>query len=187
MGSFYRKQLEDWLGQIEVRVDTVLDIGGKRLPVKDRVRHWEVNHYSVLDLPEYNIEDAYIGANTLSATWKLLKGTADMVFCLEVFEYLIDPYSAMKVIADLLLVGGTAYVTFPFVYPHHNELEFDALRYTEPGIKRLAESAGLRVTNVWYRRDKSGLLTQFYGADGMRAAKEYPNHDVTGFIVELTK
>lgn len=175
MMSYYRHQLEDWLKTLDVKADTVLDIGGAQNPVKGRTRSWEVEDYHILDLPDFNIERGIGGRN------------ADSVFCLEVFEYLIEPLFAMRNINKLLRGGGKAYITFSFVYPHHNEIDRDSLRYTEPGIRRLARGAGLKVNNIWYRRDKSGLLKQFYAADGMRAAKEYPNHDVTGFIVEMVK
>jgi hypothetical protein len=66
-------------------------------------------------------------------------------------------------------------------------LEREGLRYSEPAIKRLAEDVGLKINNTWYRVDKSGLLRQFYAADGMHPAKEYTHHDVTGFIMELEK
>ncbi len=175
--SYYREQLEDWLKTLDVKADTVLDIGGAQGEVKNRVKSWEVEEYEVLDLPDFNLEERHI--TDLES--------ADVIFCLEVFEYLIDPYTAMWRISNLLNLDGKAYITFAFVYPHHNELEMDSLRYTEPGIRRLAERVGLKINNIWYRVDGSGLLEQFYKADGMRAAKQYEHHDATGFIVELEK
>lgn len=181
--SFYRKQLEDWLQGLDVKADVVLDIGGSQLPAKGRTRSWNVKEYEILDLPRYNLD---VDQTQLGDTLKY-RESADTIFCLEVFEYLIKPSVALGNIEWLLKPGGRAYVTFAFAYPHHNELEMDSLRYTEPGIKRLAEAVGLKITNTWYRRDASGLLTAFYSKDGMRMAKEYPNHNVTGFIVEFTK
>lgn len=179
--SYYREQLESFLSELDVKADTVLDIGGAQGEVKGRVKSWEVEDYQVLDLPSFDIQKPSM-AKAVSKKTK-----ADIIFCLEVFEYLIIPHKAFKSIKILLNKGGKAYVTFPLCYPHHNELELDSLRYTEPGIKRLADTAGLKITNTWYRRDKSGLLKTFYSTDGMRMAKQYPNHDVTGFIMELTK
>lgn len=177
--SEYRQQLEDWLKTLDVKADTVYDIGGGQGEVKSRVKSWDVQKYQVMDLPQYDLnqKNAEMWANF----------QADIIFCLEVFEYLFNPVIAMHNIAVNLKPTGKAYVTFAFVYPHHNELEADSLRYTEPGIKRLAKEVGLKVNNIWYRRDKSGLLKSFYSADGMRASKQYPNHDVTGFIVEFSK
>jgi len=174
--SYYRQQLEQWLSELNVKADTVLDIGGIQGEVKNRVKSWNVINYEVLDLPDWDLDKK----------WQMYP-TASVIFCLEVFEYLINPYQAIKNIESCLRQDGVAYITFAFAYPHHNELEMDSLRYTESGIKRLAESAGLRINNIWYRRDKSGLLKSFYIADGMRMAKQYPNHDVTGFIMEFTK
>lgn len=157
-----------------------MDIGGGQGEVKGRVKSWDVKDYEVLDLPDFDIQGKAI-------VWTDYRLSANLVFCLEVFEYLIDPLQAMKNIAIILKEKGKAYVTFAFAYPHHNELEMDSLRYTEPGIKRMADRAGLKVTNTWYRYDRSGLLKAFYQADGMRMAKQYPRHAATGFICELSK
>lgn len=180
--SFYRKQLEDWLSTLNVKADVVLDIGGAQGEVKDRVKSWDVDNYSVVDLPDWD----------LNLDWsndpnKHHVEGADVIFCLEVFEYLYNPLVAMRNIADTLKPGGKAYVTFAFVYPHHNELENDTLRYTEPGIYKFAELSGLIVKQRWFRIDQTGFLERFYDLDGMRKAKQYHNHDATGFIVELYK
>ena len=47
--SFYRNQLEDWLKEIDVKADRVLDIGGSAYPVTKRVKSWEVKEYKILD------------------------------------------------------------------------------------------------------------------------------------------
>lgn len=172
--SFYRQQLEQWLSQLDVKADYVIDVGGAQGYVKDRVKSWDVKKYEVFDLPN-DIQDEQPGEN------------ADIVFCLEVFEYLIRPAEALVNIADSLRKGGRAYITFAFIYPHHNELQNEGLRYTHHSILRLADYAGLLVSKMDYRIDPSGKLVDFYNTDGMRVAKEYFNHNVTGFIVEMTK
>ena len=199
--SFYRQQLEEWLANLQVKAHTVFDIGGEQGNVKDRVKRWQVVNYKVWDLPEIDLDEyhdewfwdeASIERYGMPS-WSdekfdtLLAEKADIVFCLEVFEYLTNPIQALENIRDMLKSGGKAYITFAFCYPHHNELQFDSLRYTEPGINRLAKHADLKINKVWYRRDRSGILESFYKMDGMRTAKQYPNHDVTGFIVEFEK
>lgn len=176
MSSYYRQQLESWLSELDVKADTVFDVGGGQGNVKGRTKSWKVADYRVLDLPEFNLEEGQV-----------YEDQADIVFCLEVFEYLIDPITAMENIENLLKDGGRAYITFAFAYPHHNELEFDSLRYTETAVHRLADSVLLTVQNIWYRHDVSGFLQKFYSTDGMHPAKQYQHHDVTGFIVELVK
>lgn len=179
--SYYREQLEKYLAGLEVKADCIADIGGKQNPVKRRVKTWDVNKYHILDIPQFNIESESVLYD------KKHRLKYDVVFCLEVFEYLINPYQAMLNIAYVLKDKGRAYITFAFVYPHHNELELDSTRYTEFGIKRLCYEVGLEVSKITYRKDRTGLLVDFYRADGMRAAKEYRHHNTTGFIVELVK
>ena len=179
--SYYREQLEDWLSTLDIKADTIYDVGGAQGEVKNRVKSWDVKNYKVLDLPEYNLEkksDHLIKYN---------KKQADIVFCLEVFEYLIDPTCAIVNLTRLVKKGGKIYVTFAGVYPYHNEANLDALRYTENGIRRLALIPHLTVENIWYRVDRSNLLQKFYQADGMHPVKGYEHHNATGFIVCFKK
>jgi 2-polyprenyl-3-methyl-5-hydroxy-6-metoxy-1,4-benzoquinol methylase len=173
--SYYREQLESYLGLLEVNVGTVIDVGGKQKPVKGRTKNWKVDNYAILDLPEYNLDHPFYYASQ-----------ADVVFCLEVFEYLLIPTVAMTNIANLIKPEGKAYVTFPFIYPLHNEVEFDSLRYTKSGIARLASYAGLQIENIIERKTKTNSLIKYYSEDGMKAAKGH-NHAVTGFIVIFNK
>lgn len=173
--SYYRQQLEAYLQTVEVKAELVFDVGGAQKPVKGRTKSWDVKEYHVLDIPEYDLN-----------VYQHVIQPGDMVFCLEVFEYLIEPVTAMKNIADLLTPGGKAVVSFPLVYPLHNEVEWDSLRYTESGVRRIAKASGLTVAKVNYRKAKSGTLTKYYAEDGMRAAKGH-NHAVTGYIMELKK
>lgn len=177
--SYYRQQLENWLATQDIKADRVYDVGGAQGAVQHRVKSWDVKDYEILDLPKWNLE-------LQTNQWKNCKD-ADIIFCLEVFEYLINPLQALVNISALMHSNSRAYITFAFVYPHHNELAQDSLRYTQTGIIRLAEKVHLKISDIWFRSDKSGYLKQFYSADGMHPAKEYPNHDVTGFIVEFTK
>ena len=173
--SFYREQLESHLKLLDVNANVVIDVGGAQKPVKGRTKSWNVDNYIILDIPEFNLDEPFN-----------YNAQADVVFCLEVFEYLIVPTMAMKNIANLLKPGGKAYVTFPFVYPLHNEIELDSLRYTKSGIVRLANHAGLHIERIIDRKTKSGSLVKYYSEDGMRAARG-ENHNVTGFIAVFKK
>lgn len=182
--SYYRTQLEDFLGMLDVKCHRVYDVGGVQGEVKSRVKTWDVKDYRVLDLPEFDLQEDW------SHKHFLLKEQANIVFCLEVFEYLIDPLQAIKNISFILKDNATtkskAYISVPLIYPVHNEIELDALRYTENGFRRLCKAAQLDVTAVWYRRPVNDLLSAYYGSDGMKAAKGV-DHKVTGYIFEVTK
>lgn len=186
MSSSYRMELDKWLQNLDVRAQSVLDVGGSQLPVNRRVRSWDVYQYKIADLPEPHVDspkpeielDLNIPHETVI--------TFDMIFCLEVFDYVYDPMTAFKNLANLLEKGGTLWVTFPFVYPTHQPIEDDALRYTEFGIKRLAERNGLQIEEIIKRRPETNAIEQLWRNERMRAAKNY-DHNVTGFIVRMTK
>lgn len=175
MGSFYRQQLEDYLKNTDISAKLLYDIGGKQKSIKGRTKSWDVKELICLDLPEYDLNEP-----------QKCERKADLVLCLEVFEYLINPLQAIKNIADALENGGLAIVSFPFVYPIHNEVEFDSLRYTLSGIKRMAKIAKLNVENVHLRRTKTASLLLYYQQDGMKMAKG-EDHNITGYIIKFRK
>jgi hypothetical protein len=53
--SFYRDQLENYLKTIDVKAETVFDVGGKEKPVKGRTKSWTVKNYEILDIPEHDL------------------------------------------------------------------------------------------------------------------------------------
>jgi hypothetical protein len=128
--SHTRKQLEGWLQTLDIKAEAVADVGGQQLAVKDRVKSWQVKQYDILDLPEYD----------LNQPWQL-KEMYEVVFCLEVFEYLYNPFQAMKNLYNMLTFGGTLYISFHFIYPHHSSKFLDYLRYTRWGVDKLLKEA----------------------------------------------
>lgn len=189
MTSSYRMELNKWLSKLEVEAPCVLDIGGAQSQVKDKVKSWKVETYLIGDL-EAPHADSPAPNFILDLNWeyswiniqRMTKG--DIVFCLEVFEYVFDPVNAMKILAEL--TKEKAYITFPFIYPTHNPIEDDALRYTEFGIRKLADKVGFKINEMIPRRPETNSIQNLWGAERMRAAKGY-DHSVTGWIVEFTK
>lgn len=188
MSSSYRMELDKWLSGLDVKADRVIDIGGSQLPVKGRTRSWDVKDYVIADLPDPHADSPKpMITIDLNATDPLYDvKLADLVFCLEVFDYVYDPMNAFKVIADLLKPSGSAWVSFPSVYPLHQPVEDDALRFMPAGIIKLAQAAKLTIEQMIKRRPETNLWEQFYRVERMRAAK-HEDHNFTGFIVELRK
>lgn len=190
MSSYYKEQLNDWVASLEVKADTVFDIGGSQHPIKGRTKSWEVGGYKIFDLAEPHVvkqkPDVILDMNQY--LFDETQDQADLIFCLEVFDYVIDPMAAFKNLNTLLKTSGSAWVSFPFVYPIHNPADKDGLRYTEPAIRQLATAAQLKVEEIIYRRPRPGNrhLLDFYATDGMRAAQGM-DHNVTGYIVRLAK
>jgi SAM-dependent methyltransferase len=187
MSSSYRLELDKWLSQLDVKAERVLDIGGSQLPVKGRTNSWDVKTYLIADLPEPHVgspkPDIEIDLNYQRSA----EGNQfDLIFCLEVFDYIFDPMSALNNLNSYLKPNGTAWVTFPSFYPLHQPVEDDALRYMPGGIVKLAENAGLSVEQMIMRRPETDMLMQTWRAERMRAAK-HEDHEFTGFIVEFKK
>lgn len=104
MPSSSRRQLEDWLKEIDVPSGSfVLDVGGAQKPVKGRTKSWEGTHYSILDLEVPHEDNAgavdRITGDIESQEYSIpqgVEGAFDVAFCLEVSEYWINPLQALK-------------------------------------------------------------------------------------------
>jgi len=198
--SYYRDQLEGWLKEIEVKAGRVLDIGGAALPVYGRVKSWDVEAYEIFDKgtepPKISDPGRLIFRgdiqNTDFKTYSLFQKNVglpelpfDIVFCLEVAEYLYDPMSALKNISTYLMPGGVLYMSFPFVYPIHSPREYDCLRYTRHGILKLLGLAGFRVEYIMAREAHDpDKLIDFYKSDGMHIKED---STITGYLIKAVK
>ena len=191
MASWYKQQLLDWVANLDVKADIVIDIGGSQDPIKGRTKGWDVKHYYILDMeqPHYGVQPDYrinLGERMYNTTLLKFGGEANLIFCLEVFDYIRNPMLAFEHIATLLASGGSAWVSFPFIYPHHNPIEDEGLRYTEPAIRYYGDKFGMPVQDIIYRRSRSPLLLQYFSEDGFRSAPNW-DHNVIGYIVRFKK
>lgn len=193
MSSSFRLELNKWLSNLDVKANRVLDIGGSQEPVKGRTKSWDVKEYLIADLPEPHKDspkpDIELDLNNFDSgitTEDEDYESFDLIFCLEVFDYVWNTYHAFDEIAVRLKLGGTAWITFPSIYPLHQPVEDDSLRYMPGGIKKLARATGLKVEEIIYRRPETNLWQQFYTAERMRAAK-HEDHAFTGMIVRFSK
>lgn len=187
MASVYKQQLLDFISNLDVKAGIVIDIGGSQDPVKGRTKSWDVNNYLIADLPQPHYTkqppDIEIDLDKVQID-ELPK--ADMVFCFEVFDYIRDPITAFNNISKMLKPGGSAWVSFPFFYPHHNPIEDEGLRYTEPAIRWYGDQFDMPVQEIVYRRPQSSKLLEYISEDGFRAASGY-DHNIIGFIVRFQR
>lgn len=188
MGSYYKKQLNDFVASQHVKAKLLYDIGGSQSPIKGRTASWEVEEYKIIDLNEPHVEvqhpDIHHDMNT---EWQGEK-QADVIYCLGVSDYIINPNIFMDNIKRMLSDNGYAWVEWPFIYAHHNPIDDEGCRYSHGCIKRLAKQANLEIVEwIWKRPNPSNpYLLNFFSADGMRTAKGF-DHNVTGFITKLVK
>lgn len=189
MSSSYRIELDKWISQLDVKADRVLDIGGSQLPAKGRTKSWDVKEYLIADIPEPHADspkpDIELDLNIVDLSYQETF-KYDLIFCLEVFDYIWNPAFAFMNINQRLAVGGTAWITFPFVYPTHNPIEYDMLRYTEFAVRKYAELSGWTIEEIIPRRPETNAIENLWRSERMRAAKGY-DHNVTGWIVRFKK
>lgn len=203
MSSYFRQQLESWLSNLDVNADRVLDIGGGALPVKDRVRSWNVKEYKILDneLEEMKQKPDIVEDLNSNITFPSeMIDYFDTIFCLEVFEYIWDPYRALSNINAYLKPGGILYNSFPFVYPHHNPKGKDYLRYTRWGVEKLLKETGFEIEEIIARTQKIEIdyeqdppqpkqsdIKDWYNDQKMHPIKHWPGHNEIGYIVKARK
>lgn len=197
--SYYRTQLEDWLKRINVKAERVLDIGGASNPARGRVAKWDVNECVFFD---NGIEDAKVDYMPFDINLPIKEQfdgyseidlhknfRFDVIFCLEVFEYVWDPVQAMKNIYQLMNKDSVAYISFPAIYPVHNPIDYDYLRYTRNVIEKYLNDNEFdsfvitpRVATVG-RQD----LASFYSVERMHPVKGSDRPYDIGYLVKARK
>ena len=176
MSSNIRKQLEGWVKTIDIKGD-VLDVGGYARP----------RGYKILD---YKGGDYIYDLNYPIDTEELPE--FDTILCLEVMEYIWNPVQAIWNIWGLLKTGGTLYISFHFLFPHHHPEDKDYLRYTKTGIKKLLEEVGgFKDCNARFEilemipkmTVAPNSLEEFCRAE----SKVYKNKEEIGYLVKAIK
>ena len=191
MGSYSRIQLEKYIRSLKNIKGKILDIGGSQNPIIKRLNKNElyIDDYKILDLDnphECKEKPDYVGNLNLDLYGgiKYIKNYFDIVFCIEVFEYLWNPVQALNNINLLLKNGGILYFSSHFIYPVHNPIEQDYLRYTPRGIEKLLEETGFKILEMKPRLFKDYINLKI---DGMRPAKDYNKHQWQGCIIKAQK
>lgn len=192
MPSSTRIQLENWLKTIDVKGVRVLDIGGSQKPIHGRIKSFDPAEYKILDLPEPHEQkippDIAIDIERPIDSQKLVDlGQFDMIFCLELMEYVLDPRQVMRNIAALTKEGGKLYISFVLLYPIHKPEGADMLRYTENAVRRLLMEAGFRITHTVYRMPRNPkLFLEVWKAESMKKLDEDSSLH-TGYLITAIK
>lgn len=191
MSSYYRIQLEDWLKTLDIKSTRVLDVGGSQNPVKGRTKSWKVGDYKILDLEaphEGESPDIILDLNHRYAPKELMeKPVFNMLFCLEVMEYIYDPIGALRNLYWLSMPGATLYISFPFVYPIHEPKESDMMRYTRYGAMRVLKESGWETQEVVPRLSTHGNLEKYYVHEKMRMSRTYSGHQEIGYLIKAKR
>ncbi len=190
MSSVYRQALERWLKDLDVKAKSVLDVGGAQLPVIGRVKSWQVEKYRTVDLADPHHGNAPDVIFDLNEAIQWGHEPAEVVFCLEVMEYVWDPQIAIANLSTMLMPGGTLHITFPYFYPPHEPYEKDCLRYTLSGAKKLLSMSSFQIESIVYRDAVGGGLALAVQDNALRPSKNATPRELyhsLGFIITATK
>lgn len=195
--SLYRDQLEAWLKTIKVNSDRIVDIGGASKPAKNRIAECKTEQIMYLDNGAEEAKESYIMYDINKPNADQRQGFPEMfyrfgaVFCLEVFEYVWNPVQAMKNIYELMNDDSVAYISFPAIYPVHNPVDIDYMRYTKNGIIKLLLNAGFKAENISItpREATAGRLhlANFYASEGMHPVRHSNLPFDIGYLVKVRR
>jgi SAM-dependent methyltransferase len=123
--------------------------------------------YTSLNFPEFDLLNPVDTGSTY-----------DVVICEQVLEHVIDPVKAARTLNDLLVPGGIAIVSTPFMIKVHELPQFgmfDYWRFTPRGLEALLERAGFEVETVGSWGNRECLVSNL---DGWARFKPWmPMHD----------
>jgi len=134
---------------------SLLDVGCGQKPHRDLFP--DLRRYDGIDFAGFSVnKDFSTGAPDFtfpadySTTWMLPFGDAsyDHAAAFEVLEHHPEPALALRELARVIRPGGQVYVSWPFIFPLHEE-PHDFFRYTHHAMERLARSVGLEPIGCW--------------------------------------
>lgn len=189
--SLSRVQLNQWLKKIDIKTNRVLEVGASFNPVVKKVKSWKVKEYKTLD---NNLErdcspDFDVDLNHLEKDKKTVKNVAryspNIIFCLEVMEYIYKPYEVLRFFNNILADGGILYISFHKIYPVHEPYKYDSLRYTKYGIINLLKDAGFTDWKITPRITTKGResLASFYKQEKMHVLKKSNLPQDIGYLI----
>lgn len=190
-----RDQLEAWIETIDVKSESVLDIGGSQRPIRKRVKSWKVEMYKILDLPTPHETDQVpdiIADMNLPMTQGLIESCIkfETVFALELLDYIWNPVECLRNINNMLEVGGTLYLSCHFYYPVHNPKEEDVLRLTPFGIEKILRETGFSVqehTPRMFSDEAWNYINKGLSIDTFRPSRDWDGHQQQGSLIKAMK
>lgn len=193
MASQYRIQINDWLRNQSFKADKVLDVGGCEGPIQ-KLTTIEANRIQTLDFngdlkPSF-VHDLNIFAHPDDLFGSERNPRFDLIFCMNVFEYIHNPYNAVANLYSWLGQGGTLVVNFPFLYPVHNPVGIDYLRYTHEWVEMmLHDRFKFKDVDITILQATTGArdLMNFYSNEKMHYRKHDESWREIGCIVKAVK
>ncbi|NMB66796.1 class I SAM-dependent methyltransferase [Candidatus Woesearchaeota archaeon] len=142
----------------------ILDVGCGSKPYAHLFREYECT-YEGIDFKGYSLnpsfeleEPDYFFSKEYASNFKinnLKEKSFDIIVSFQVLEHHANPENFFKESKRLLKKGGLIIITFPFIWPLHEE-PYDYQRLTHYKIKRIADSLKLKIL---YIRKRGGFFS----------------------------
>jgi SAM-dependent methyltransferase len=193
MASLYRLQIEEWLKERQFSADQVLDVGGGDKKASS-ITKIECNNYIVMDSDAgFNpgiIHDLNEFGHPDDIFSIYQNPRFDLIFCLNVFEYIYNPYNAIANLYTWLAPGGTLVMNVPFLYPVHNPVGIDYLRYTHEWVQKMLHErfkfSEVETTPI-IATQGADALRAFYSVEKMHTRKGDASWIEIGTIIKAVK
>lgn len=149
LSEYHQYRLRRFIGRAAKSLgptQRVIDVGAGELKYKMYFVHCD---YLSVDLCIGDDVWDYRGVDVVASAFELpiRDETFDAVLCIQVLEHLNSPARAFAEFHRILRPGGRVFVSFPLLAGEHQQ-PFDFFRYTQFGLKFLAESTGFRVVSI---------------------------------------
>lgn len=194
MASLYKQQIVEYLKSRRYTADQALDVGGGEKKASEYAQV-TANRYLVMDMEASLKPDFIHDLNQFAHPDEIFAVERnpgfDLIFCLNVFEYIWNPYNAVANLYTWLKPGGRLVVNFPFLYPLHNPEGIDYLRYTHEWVHKMFHERfqfSEVSTNIIQATDGANELMSFYSKEKMHYRKNDGGSWMEiGCIVECVK
>lgn len=180
--SYYKDQLKEWLGNKDFDGGKVLSVGCEN---DDRkyFRSFKCAEYTTMDISEKFKPDFFADVNN-----KLLSDQRfDCVFSFELWDYIWNPIMALQNFREILYLGGSLWISAPFIYPMHSDADPDFLRYTTHFWNKVLPICGFEIIQYErrYLKNVEGFI-RTVSEDGIRLS-DYKHHNVSGHLIIAKK
>lgn len=193
MSSLYKQHIVKYLKDRQYTADQVLDVGGGDERT-DSYTAVQANRYLVLDNDAKFNPSVVHDLNEFKHPEDLFaierNPHFDLIFCMNVFEYIWNPYNAIANLYLWLAPGGRLVVNFPFLYPLHNPPGIDYLRYTSEWVHKIFHQRfKFQKVEITIIEATAGAetLSNFYSIEKMHRRKGDETWRQIGCIVEAIK
>jgi len=182
--SVYKTNLISITKQEEIKADCILSIGCQE-DDKKYFKSFEAKEFYTLDVERSHkpnflwdmnrpIDDAEpeLGQDLIEKF--------DVVLALNLWEYIFDPVTAHRNILNFLKRGGMYIGNYPFIYPQHNPVFMDFLRYTPLGVSKILKEAGF--SDIDQTLILSNNIARYYLLDSAKTAAHVDHRTIGTFI-----